>query len=299
VKHAGFPRPRALLAFSLLITVAAGPAPEASSTDTIIARRGAITLGNADVQATLGQLDPTERQRLQHSPTALDAFVREQVLQQSLLQEAKEARWDQKPDIAAKATQAHDAVVASTYLASLTAPDPSYPSDADVQSAYDANKTRFLIPRQYHLAQIYIAVPTDAGPAAFEDAQKRLQGIRQQLGRPHADFAEMARKTPPGSDGDLGWVREDQVMPQIRDAIAGLQAGGVTDPIRTPDGWHLVKLVETKPATTAPLADVREALVRALRQQRATQAAQAYLAKMQSTEPVQINEIQLSQTLTK
>jgi peptidylprolyl isomerase len=282
-----------------LITTAAGPAPEASPTNTAIARRGAVTLGNADIRAALDQLDPTDRERLQHNPAALGSFVRDQVLQQSLLAAAKDAKWDQKPDIAAKAMQAHDAVVANSYLASLTAPDASYPSDADIQSAYDANKTRFLIPRQYHLTQIFIAVAADAGPAAFEDAQKRLQGIHQQLTRPHADFDEMVRKTSPGKGGDLGWVREDQVVPQIRDAIAGLQPGGISDPVRTPDGWHLVKLLDTKPATTAPLADVREALVRALRQQRAAQATQAYLAKMQSAEPVQINEIQLSQILAK
>jgi parvulin-like peptidyl-prolyl isomerase len=304
--NAGLPCSRVLLAFGLMIAATAAPAaePGAAAADATVARRGSVALTSGDVRNLLARLDPAERDRLQHNPAALGAFVREQVLQQALLEQARDAKWDQKPEIAAQATQAHDAVIASTYLNSLTAPDPNYPADADIQAAYEANKTRFLIPRQYHLAQIFVAVPADAGQSAADEAQKKLQAIRQQLLRPHADFGELARtasqdKPSAPKGGDLGWAREDQIMPQIRDAIAGLQAGGLTDLIRTQDGWHLVKLLETKPASTAPLADVRIALVRALRQQQEGQAVQTYLGKMQTAQPVQINEIQLSQILTK
>ncbi|HET6307835.1 MAG TPA: peptidylprolyl isomerase [Rhodopila sp.] len=298
---------RALLAFGLLVCATAARAAEPGSmaaVDATVARRGSVTLTAGDVRNLLARLDPAERDRLQHNPTALDAFVREQVLRQALLEQAHDAKWDQKPEIAAQAMQARDAVIVSTYLNSVTAPDPNYPSDADIRAAYEANKTRFLIPRQDHLAQIYIAVPADAHGAAAEEPQKKLEGIRRQLMRPHADFGALARATSQDKlsaqkGGDLGWARADQIVPQIRDAIAELPAGGVTDPIRTQDGWHLVKLLETKPASTAPLADVKAALIRVLRQQRETQAIQAYVGKMQSTEPVQINEIQLTQALTK
>jgi hypothetical protein len=298
---------RALLALGLLVSAAGACVAEPGSVaaaDATVARRGPVTLTAGDVRNLLVRLDPAERDRLQHTPGALDAFVREQVLRQALLAQAHDAKWDQKPEIAAEAMQARDAVIASTYLSGVTAPDQNYPGDADIQAAYDANKARFVIPRQYHLAQIFIAVPAGAHGPAAEDPQKKLEGIRKQLMRSHADFGALARtasqdKASAQKGGDLGWAREDQIVPQIRNGIAELQAGGVTDPIRTQDGWHLVKLVETKPASTAPLADVREALIRALRQQRATRAIQAYLGKMQSTEPVQIDEIQLSQILTK
>ncbi len=297
-----------------LLVAAAGPAPAPTPAGTpapagtVIAQRGEVTLTAADVQALLARLDPATRDRLLHSSAALDGFVRDQLLQQAVLREARDRKWDQKPDIAAQAQQAHDAVIATTYLASLTAPDAAYPTDADIQSAYDANKARFLVPRQYHLAQIFIAIAADAPQSASpqsaaDDGQKKIQALRQQLIRPRADFADAARKNSQDKasadkGGDLGWVREDQVVPQIRDAVAGLQPGSLSDPIRMQDGWHLMKLLETKPAATAPLADVRDALVRALRQQRTGQNVQAYLAKMQQDQPVQINEIQLSQMPT-
>jgi parvulin-like peptidyl-prolyl isomerase len=40
--------------------------------------------------------------------------------------------------------------------------------------------------------------------------------------------------------GDLGWLREDQLIPAVRTAAAGLQEGAVSEPVRAPDGWHVL-----------------------------------------------------------
>ncbi len=254
----------------LTVTTAAGSNPTLGP---VVALRGSVALTADDVRTLLEYIDPTTRARLQHDPAALVEFVRGRVLQLALLQEAKDKKWDQRPDIAFRANEAHDAVVTDTYLASVTALDPAYPSDADVQSAYEANKSRFIIPRQYHIAQIYVAGPAGASNQTDDDLQKRLRALRQQASKPKVDFADLARtssqdRATSDKGGDLGWVKEDQLVPQIKDAVAGLQAGGISEPLRLPDGWHLIKLLETKPAGVADLADVKDALIKTLRQQR-------------------------------
>jgi peptidylprolyl isomerase len=84
------------------------------------------------------------------------------------------------------------------------------------------------------------------------------------------------------------------LVPAIKEAIAGLQDNGISDPVHAPDGWHLVKLLETRPATTAPLAEVKDTVVRSLRQQKASENARAYLQQMQSKQPLELNEILLA-----
>jgi parvulin-like peptidyl-prolyl isomerase len=291
-----------LTAFAALAMAAAPATTPANDGQTIVAQRGNITLTAADVRDLLAHLAPTARDQMQKNPAMLSDVVRQRMIQLALLQEAQSKKWDQQPDVAYRAALAHDQVILDSYLASLDPADPTFPSEAQIQAAYDANKQRFLVPRQFHLAQIYIAVAADAAKPASDDARKKTADLRQQATRPHADFGDLARKNSQdhasaGNGGDLNWVAENQLAPQIQAAVAGLQEGDVSDPIQMPDGWHLVKLVATKPATVAPLADVRETLVNALRQQRLEQADRTYVTNMQKTEPVQINEIQLSRLL--
>ena len=289
-----------LLAAGLLaITPAVGQTAAPAAADPIVAQRGGQKLTAGDVRAMIANADPDLRHQLQTSPAALDTLVRDRLLQLGVLAEAHDRHWDSRPEVVWRADQAHDAALAQGYVASLTQPDPSYPSEAEIQAAYDANKGRLVMPRQYHLAQIYLAVQPGAPATADAAAQKKLAGLRAQAGRSQADFAALARKlsddhasAPNG--GDLGWAREDALLPGVRGAVAGLTEGSVSEPIHSGDGWHLVRLLGTRPAAPATLAEVHDALVRALRQRRAQQNAQAYVDGLLRREPIQINQIQLS-----
>ena len=179
----------AACALAALLVGAQAPAPEA-----VIAQSGTITLTAADVRRLLDIADADLRQQAQHDATVLPRLVRAQLLQALLLNEARAKQWDQRPDVVFRANQAHDAVVANSYLASQTTPPADYPADADVQAAYEANKPRFMQPRQYQLAQIFVAIPAGAARQAEDDAQKRIRDIRQALAKPRADFGAIARK---------------------------------------------------------------------------------------------------------
>ena len=285
----------AVLCVAVLLA-AAGPEPQPAD---VVAQAGSISLTAADVQTMLEHIDPAVRDQVLHNHTALVELVRSQLVRQELLAEAEAKKWEQNPDVAYRARLAHDAVVVDSYLASLNQPDASYPSDADVQAAYEANKTRFVKPRAYRLAQIFLAVPADASKAVDDDAQKKMRELKQSLSRPHADFADSAKrlsqdKSSADKGGEIGWVRDDQLVPAIKDAIAGLPDNAISDPIKATDGWHLVKLLETKPAATAPLAEVKDKLVQSLRQQKENDNTRAYLQQMLVKQPVELNEIALS-----
>ena len=83
-------------------------------------------------------------------------------------------------------------------------------------------------------------------------------------------------------------------MPAIKPAVAGLAEGSVSEPICTAGACTLLRLIATHPAGIAPIGEVHEQLVRALRQQKTQQEAQAYANGLLAKQPVQLNEIQLS-----
>jgi parvulin-like peptidyl-prolyl isomerase len=288
---------RRILLLGATVLIAAAPAPS-----TVVAESGDVQITAADARNLLAATAPDVRAQLARDPSALERLIRGQVVQALLLQEAHAHQWDQKPDVVFRARQAHDAAIAESYLASLAAPPADYPSDADIAAAYEAHKSNFMQPRQYHLAQIFIAVPQNASAAAEADAKQRIAGVVQLLTKSQADFAAVARqdsddKTSAEAGGDLGWLPEDRLRPEVRDAVSGMQQNAISDPLRTPDGWHVIRLLDTKPAATAPLDDVRPQLVQALRQQRVAATEQKLVDEMLRRQPIRLDEIGLQRAL--
>ncbi len=271
----------------------------AATDNPVVARRGDAVVTSNDVRDMLAAADPDQRKALLADTQALRRLVRDRLLALVVLDAAHAKQWDSRPDVTYRGDRAREASVSEGYIASITQPDASYPSDAELQAAYDANKARFMLPRQYRLAQIFAAVPSGATPAADDAAQRRLADFHTQVTKQKADFAAIARKSSDDkvsgpNGGDLGWVREDQVIPALRAVVSGLIEGGMSDPIRVADGWHLVRVIATRPAAPATLADIRDSLVKSLRQDRQQQNARAYLQSLLTTQSIELNEIALA-----
>jgi peptidylprolyl isomerase len=83
-------------------------------------------------------------------------------------------------------------------------------------------------------------------------------------------------------------------VPAVKDAVAGLPEGALTDPICIENGCHLLRLIGTRPAGPAPLAEIRDELIKALRQQKQSQQETAYASSLLAKQPVSVNEVQLS-----
>jgi parvulin-like peptidyl-prolyl isomerase len=286
-----------LLAAVFLIAADEPPAAD------IVAQRGDVRLTGADLKDALSLLDPTARAQVTSTPQSLANFVRERVLNLSVLAEAEGKKWDSQPEIARRIHEARDAVILQTYLASLVPPDPAYPSEADVATAYETNKARLVLPRQFHIAQIVLTVKPDATPQEEEAVHKRALDLRAQAARPKADFADLARKfsqeQPSGQNGgDVGWLREPDMMPAVRELVQGMTEGGISQPLRVPDGWHVLKLLAIKPPGQVSLQDARTQIVQALRQARAQRLMRGYLDEMLKTQPIQVNEIELTKQVT-
>ncbi len=270
----------------------------------VVARRGAVVLTEQSVRVMIEALPADSRDRLRQTPALLPGFVREKLLQAVLLEEAHERRWDARPEVIERAREARDAVIVDSYLDQVSAPDPGYPSDAEIAAAYDANKSRLMRPRRYHLAQIFIPVADASDARANAAAEKALQDAAGQVARGRADFGAEATAlskdiASAGRGGDLGWLDETALLPQMRTEVAGLQPGQVGAPLRAADGWHLIRVVETIPAGPAPLAETRPQIVQALRRQRQQALARAHVDALLKAEPGRIDEIGLERLVPK
>lgn len=283
------PAPGRPMRFALVLSLLACTATAAQADDPVIAERGAdhITLGQA--RAMLAATDADTRAKLQADPNAVAELLRNVLLQRALLAQANSEHWDQKPEIAAVLQRARDQVLIQSYLTAHATLPAGYPTEADIQAAYDANKSKLMQPRTYHLALLYFAKPD----ARIIDTQKRLATLRTQLQRTRQTFEAAAKQNPGLQFNDLGWVSDTQLVPGVRNAVVGMLEGTISDPICTETGCRLVRLIATRPAGPAPLAAVRDSLIRALRQQKQGEVERAYETALLQKEPVAINGIEI------
>ena len=102
----------------------------------------------------------------------------------------------------------------------------------------------------------HILLTTDS-VLSDEEAASRLQVLRQRIIQGE-DFAELARfNSKDGSaakGGDLGWVYPGDTVPEFEHAMNSLQTGDISQPVQSPFGWHLIKVVERR---EAPISEER------------------------------------------
>ena len=149
---------------------------------------------------------------------------------------------------------------------------------------YDENAARFDQPKRVRVRHVLARV----GPGADEDAAKKKVQAAADRVKNGEDFAKVAGEVSDdentkGRGGDLGFVTENLVEKPFADAAFGLEAGQVSDPVRTAAGFHLIQATEIVPAKKLSKEDARpeiarELLVKDRTQARARERAQAALA---------------------
>lgn len=102
---------------------------------------------------------------------------------------------------------------------------------------------------EVHLAHILVSVPEGASADQIESAKKKADDVKKQI-EGGMDFTAAAIRYSNAPDalegGDLGWRRFDEVPEAFAQLTEGMQAGQVSQVLRGPSGFHIVKLVDKR-----------------------------------------------------
>ncbi len=102
---------------------------------------------------------------------------------------------------------------------------------------------------EYHMAHILIALPEAASPQQIANARMKAEAILGRL-RKGADFTQTAIAESNAPDalqgGDLGWRKPGQLPTLFADKVRDLQPGQISDVIRSPAGFHIVKMIDKR-----------------------------------------------------
>ena len=142
-------------------------------------------------------------------------------------------------------------------------------SDEALRAAYDEEKERFQTMEERHARQILVTVEK-----GDEEGAKAKAAAIAERARKGEDFAKLAKELSAdvgtkAQGGDVGWMTHSSAP--FEDALFAMQAGAISDPVKTDFGYHVIKLEEIRPATVRPFEAVRDELATDLKTRKAEQ----------------------------
>jgi peptidyl-prolyl cis-trans isomerase SurA len=159
------------------------------------------------------------------------------------------------------------------------------------QTYYDAHKQDFMQPEQIKLSEILVPTPADANDATVAQAQAKADGIEAKL-KAGGNFEELAKTDSGGptaaQGGELGMYKRGTLGQVLEDQTFNLKPGEWTAPIRTKQGYVILKVTEHQVAGVAPLKDVEPQVQEAMYNEAMQPALRTYLTKLREDAYIEV-----------
>jgi peptidyl-prolyl cis-trans isomerase C len=130
-------------------------------------------------------------------------------------------------------------------------------TDAAVQEAYEAQYTNADPEREWNASHILVETQEEATALA-------------ERARNGEDFAQLAQEHSTGpsgpNGGQLGWFGAGMMVAPFEEAVMAMEKDGVSDPVQTQFGWHVIRLNDSRMKDVPPLEEVREQIEGKLQQ---------------------------------
>lgn len=165
---------------------------------------------------------PAFRQTLEKDGVPFERF-RDEVRQQILMQRLREREVDDRIEV----------------------------SDAEIDQFLSEAKSGSGTRSEYNLAHVLVRLPDQASPEQIDMARKKAEKARADAAA-GVDFAQIAASYSDSPDalkgGSMGWRPEDRLPEIFAGAVKGMKVGEVSAVLRSPGGFHVIKLVDRRGA---------------------------------------------------
>lgn len=136
-------------------------------------------------------------------------------------------------------------------------------SREQVRRHYDAHADDYALAERVRLRMILLPIPVDAPPAAAAQAEVAIRVLHARI-RGGESFAELARQFSAGpgaaEGGDLGFFERGQMVQPLEEVAFRLKEGSLSDPIRSPAGFHLLMVEQREGSVKQPFEAVEDAI---------------------------------------
>lgn len=182
-------------------------------------------------------------------------------------------------------------------------------SDAQVEAFYKANKSSFAQPEIFSVRHIFVATIDSSGQKKAEspadqkkaermaaeinqEARQNIEGLllRVQAGE---DFAALAKQfseddSTKKKGGKLGGVTRENMIPELAAVLPTLKIGETSEIIKSPYGFHIVKLDDIIPSHPIPLSEAKPDILNMLLKQETEKVKERFLLRLRKQADIKI-----------
>ncbi len=232
---------------------------------------------------------PAQQQQAAQTPTGRRDIAEKRAELRTLAQAAKAQKLDQSPRFQAQWMLQTDQLLASTMYREFT--DNAKPDDAALKAYYEAHKDEWEEVKASHILIRFKGsqVPLAEGKKDLTEAEALAKAteLRARIVA-GADFATVAKEssddTGSGTNGgDLGSFSKGQMTPEFEKEAFALAVGQVSQPVKTPFGYHLIKV---EAHGSKPFEDVKAVIVKRM----PGEMAQKQLTDLKAKTPTSYND---------
>ncbi len=155
--------------------------------------------------------------------------------------------------------------------------------DADIEAFYTQNLQQYQTPAQVRASHILLKLEGKD--------EKQVQALADEIAKKAksgADFAALAKQysedeSNSANGGDLDYFGRGRMVAEFEQAAFAMKPGEISNPVKTAFGFHIIKMVENKPDTTQPVAEVRPEIEDQLKWQKAQAEAEKIAKSLEGT----------------
>jgi len=155
--------------------------------------------------------------------------------------------------------------------------------DKEIRTFYDTHPKSFKKSEQVRASHILIKVDFQAEQSVKDAKRAKLQEVQKRL-KVGEDFAVLAKEISecPSNikGGDLGYFERGKMVKPFEDVVFKLKTGEVSDIVETRFGYHLIKVVDKKPASVVGYEDVKDKIGQYLKKEKTERELKGYIEKL-------------------
>ncbi|GAV19579.1 peptidyl-prolyl cis-trans isomerase C [Mariprofundus micogutta] len=228
----------------------------------VVARVGGVAIHESDIDVEMANMPDTMYQ-YRDDPKARGHILRSLVHRQAISQKARQLGLDLDPAIQQRIESVRRQILIDA-AKEWQLVNMKKIQDAEIQVYYKKHLDEFTVPEQVHARHILVRT------------EKQAWDLLKKLRKNRASFTALAASqslddSNKSRGGDLNWFPRGVMVKAFDDAVFELKKHGLSRPVRTKFGWHVIELLGKREAALKSLDEVRVEIISVLQHQRLQQ----------------------------
>ncbi len=164
-------------------------------------------------------------------------------------------------------------------------------SPKEIEAFYIKNKARYDKQDEVKASHILFKASSD-DEAQLSEAKKKATEVYKFALKRGADFGELAKKYSEGpsgpNGGDLGFFAKDWMVTEFGEAAFSTKKGGITEPVKTSFGYHIIKVFDKKKGGLIPLSEVSDHIAHLVEMKKMKEATSMLLRQERERRKVEL-----------